>query len=395
MLTNAVISGSKPREKPFKLADGGGLHLLITPAGSRWWRLRFRVHGKEQMLSLGTFPEVSLKEARDRRDQARRDLAKGIDPSAKRRTEKLASGDTFEAIAREWFERFSTNWAPGYSSKVIRRLELCVFPWIGSIPIAQIKAPELLACMRRVESRGKLGTAHRALQVCGRVFRYAVATGRAERDPSGDLRGALPPVKEKHHASFTDPNSLAGLLRAIDSYDGSNVVRSALRLAPMVFVRPGELRAAEWKEFDLDAAEWRISAERMKMREQHIVPLSRQVVALLEAVKVYSRGDHVFGGDKPQQPISQNTMIYGCYRMGYRGRQTVHGFRGIASTWANEAECYRPDWIEMALAHADQDEVRGAYNSALYLTPRRRMLQQWADRVDELIAREAANAGSI
>jgi integrase len=210
-----------------------------------------------EVAELGCFPDVSLKQARDRRDDARRDLAKGIDPSAKRRTETLASSDTFEAIAREWFEKFSSNWVEGYSSKVIRRLEICVFPWIGSMPISHIKAPDLLACLRSVEARCKLGTAHRALQVCGRVFRYAVATGRAERDPSADLRGALPPVKEKHHASFTDPSSLAGLLRAIDSYDGSNVVRSALRLAPMVFVRPSELRAAEWQEFSSWAGEYR------------------------------------------------------------------------------------------------------------------------------------------
>jgi len=386
MLTNAVISGSKPREKPFKLADGGGLYLLITPAGSRWWRLRFRVHGKEQMLSLGTFPEVSLKEARDRRDQARRDLAKGIDPSAKRRTEKLASGDTFEAIAREWFERFSTNWAPGYSSKVIRRLELCVFPWIGSMPIAQIKAPELLACMRRVESRGKLGTAHRALQVCGRVFRYAVATGRAERDPSGDLRGALPPVKEKHHASFTDPNSLAGLLRAIDSYDGSNVVRSALRLAPMVFVRPGELRAAEWKEFDLDASEWRISAERMKMRAQHIVPLSRQAVAILRDMEpVTGAGRFVFPSPRTaKRPLSDNSMLAALRRMGYeQGVLTVHGFRSTASTLLNE-QGWNPDAIERQLAHSERDGVRAAYNYAEYLPERRKMMQAWSDYLDTL-----------
>ena len=386
MLTNAVISGSKPREKPFKLADGGGLHLLITPAGSRWWRLRFRVHGKEQMLSLGTFPEVSLKEARDRRDQARRDLAKGIDLSAKRRTEKLASGDTFEAIAREWFERFSTNWAPGYSSKVIRRLELCVFPWIGSMPIAQIKAPELLACMRRVEARGKLGTAHRALQVCGRVFRYAVATGRAERDPSGDLRGALPPVKEKHHASFTDPNSLAGLLRAIDSYDGSNVVRSALRLAPMVFVRPGELRAAEWKEFDLDAAEWRISAERMKMRAQHIVPLSRQALAILRDMQpVTGAGRFVFPSPRTaKRPLSDNGMLAALRRMGYeQGVLTVHGFRSTASTLLNE-QSWNPDAIERQLAHSERDGVRAAYNYAEYLPERRKMMQAWSDYLDTL-----------
>jgi hypothetical protein len=227
MLTNAVISGAKAREIPFKLSDGGGLYLLVNPSGSRWWRFKFRVHGKENLLSLGVFPEVPLREARELRDEARRDLRKGIDPAAKRRTARMAGGETFKAIAQEWFDKFSPNWTQSYSSKVIRRLEICVFPWIGKMPISQIKAPDLLSCLRRVEARGKLGTAHRALQVCGRVFRYAVATGRAERDPCGDLRGALPPKQEKHHASFTDPASLAGLLRAIDAYDGSAVVRNA------------------------------------------------------------------------------------------------------------------------------------------------------------------------
>jgi integrase len=388
MLSNAVISGAKPREKAFKLADSGGLFLLVTPTGSRWWRLRFRVRGKENMLSLGTFPDVSLKLARERRDQARRDLANGVDPSAKRRTEKMASGDTFEAIAREWFGRFSPNWAAGYSSKVIRRLEICVFPWIGSTPISQIKAPDLLSCVRRVEARGKLGTAHRALQVCGRVFRYAVATGRAERDPSGDLRGALPPKREKHHASFTDPKSLAGLLRAIDAYDGSAVVRNALRLAPLVFVRPGELRAAEWKEFNLDAGEWRIGAERMKMRVQHIVPLSRQAVAILREMEpVTGAGRFVFPSPRTnKRPLSDNGMLAALRRMGFeQGVLTVHGFRSTASTLLNE-QGWHPDAIERQLAHSERDGVRAAYNYAEYLPERRKMMQAWADYLQALKA---------
>jgi len=386
MLSNAAISGVKPREKPFKLADGGGLYLLVTPAGKRWWRLKFRVHGREKLLSFGIFPDVSLKEARDRRDDARRDLAKGIDPSVKRRAEKLAGGNTFEAVAREWFEKFSPHWVEGYSSKVIRRLEICAFPWIGSIPISQIKAPDLLACLRRVEARGKLGTAHRALQVCGRVFRYAVATGRAERDPCSDLRGALPPKSEKHHASFTDPSSLAGLLCAIDAYDGSTVVRSALRLAPMVFVRPGELRAAEWKEFDLDAGEWRIGAERMKMRVQHVVPLSRQAVGILrELAPVTGAGRFVFPSPRtPMRPLSDNGMLAALRRMGFeQGTLTVHGFRSTASTLLNE-QGWNPDAIERQLAHSERDGVRAAYNYAEYLPERRKMMQSWSDYLDTL-----------
>jgi len=386
MLSNAAISGVKPREKPFKLTDGGGLYLLVTPAGKRWWRLKFRVHGREKLLSLGIFPDVSLKEARDRRDDARRDLAKGIDPSVKRRAEKLAGGNTFEAVAREWFEKFSPHWVEGYSSKVMRRLEICAIPWIGSMPISQIKAPDLLACLRRVEARGKLGTAHRALQVCGQVFRYAVATGRAERDPSADLRGALPPKSEKHHASFTDPSSLAGLLRAIDAYDGSTVVRSALRLAPMVFVRPGELRAAEWKEFDLNADEWRIGAERMKMRVQHIVPLSRQAVAVLRELEpVTGAGRFVFPSPRtPMRPLSDNGMLAALRRMGFeQGTLTVHGFRSTASTLLNE-QGWNPDAIERQLAHSERDGVRAAYNYAEYLPERRKMMQSWSDYLDTL-----------
>jgi integrase len=386
MLSNTVISGAKPREKAFKLADGGGLYLLVTPAGSRWWRLRFRVRGTEKMLSLGTFPDVSLKLARERRDQARRDLANGIDPSAKRRTEKMASGNTFEAIAREWFGRFSPNWAPGYSSKVIRRLEICVFPWIGSMPISQIKPPDLLSCLRRVEARGKLGTAHRALQVCGRVFRYSVATGRAERDPSGDLRGALPPKQEKHQASFTDPKSVAGLLRAIDAYDGSTVVRNALRLAPLVFVRPGELRAAEWNEFNLDAGEWRIGAERMKMRVQHIVPLALQAVAILREMEpVTGAGRFVFPSPRTdKRPLSDNGMLAALRRMGFeQGVLTVHGFRSTASTLLNE-QGWHPDAIERQLAHSERDGVRAAYNYAEYLPERRKMMQAWANYLEAL-----------
>jgi integrase len=386
MLTNAVISGSKPREKPFKLSDGGGLFLLVNPSGSRWWRFKFRIHGKENLLSLGIFPEVPLREARELRDEARRDLRKGIDPAAKRRTARMAGGETFKAIAQEWFDKFSPNWATSYSSKVIRRLEICVFPWIGKMPISQIKAPDLLSCLRRVEARGKLGTAHRALQVCGRVFRYAVATGRAERDPSGDLRGALPPKQEKHHASFTDPASLAGLLRAINAYDGSAVVRNALRLAPMVFVRPGELRAAEWKEFNLDSGEWRIAAERMKMRVQHIVPLSRQAVALLREMQpVTGTGRFVFPSPRTDsRPLSDNGMLAALRRMGFeRGVLTVHGFRSTASTLLNE-QGWNPDAIERQLAHSERDGVRAAYNYAEYLPERRKMMQFWSDYLDDL-----------
>jgi integrase len=393
MLTNTEILASKPRQKPYKLGDDGGLFLLVTPTGGRWWRFKFRVHGREKLLSLGIYPDVSLKQARERRDDARRQMADGVDPCAKRRAEKLALGNTFEAVAREWFEKFSGSWVPGYSDKVLRRLELYAFPRLGGLPISKVTAPELLAALRRVEARGKLGTAHRTLQVCGRVFRYAVATGRAERDPSGDLRGALAPAEEKHHASFTDPKSLGGLLRAIDSYDGSSVVRRALRLAPMVFVRPVELRAAEWAEMDLDGAEWRIAAARMKMRVQHIVPLSRQAVAILREIHVVTgKGRFVFPSPRTTtRCLSDNGLLAALRRMGYeQGTLTVHGFRSTASTLLNE-QGWNADAIERQLAHAERDGVRAAYNYAEYLPERRKMMQAWSDYLDSLRAEKPTN----
>lgn len=389
MLTNAAITAARPKQKPYKLADGGGLYLLVVPGGGRWWRLKFRVDGSEKLLSLGVYPAVSLKQARERRDEARRDLANGIDPGAKRRSERDSAGDSFEAIAREWFEKFSPSWVPGHSGKLIRRLELYIFPWLGSRPIAKITAPDLLSCLRRIESRGALETAHRALQVCGRVFRYAVATGRAVHDPSGALRGALPPAGENHHASFTDPGKIGELLRAIDSYDGSIVVRGALRLAPIVFVRPGELRAAEWSEIDFAANEWRIKAERMKMRVQHIVPLSRQAIEILSDLQpLTGPGRFVFPSARTHnRPLSDNALLAALRRMGFeQGVVSVHGFRSTASTILNEQGWHR-DAIERQLAHGERDAVRAAYNYAEHLPERRKMMQAWADHLDDLRAK--------
>src|SRR6266436_993449 len=271
-LTDTALRSAKPREKPFKLFDGGGLHLLVNPAGGKWWRWKYRFGGKAKLLSFGVYPDVSLKAARDKRDDARKQLAAGIDPGQARKAEKQAQAgaESFEAIAREWHTKFSPGWVDSHGDRILRRLEKDIFPWIGKRPIVEIKAPELLAVLRRIESRGALETTHRAMQNCGQVFRYAVATGRAESDPTGDLRGALPPPKEKHHASIIEPKRVAELLRAIDTYQGFFATKCALRLAPLVFVRPGELRKAQWLEIDLEMAEWRIPAERMKMREQHI-----------------------------------------------------------------------------------------------------------------------------
>lgn len=386
MLTDNAIRSAKPREKPYKLFDERGLFLLVTPSGGRWWRLKFRVAGKEKLLSLGVYPDVTLKSARELRDDARRELAGGVDPSAKRKAEKVAEADSFEAVAREWFAKFSANWAETHSEKIIRRLEADIFPWLGSRSVGQITAPELLTCVRRIEGRGALDTAHRALQNCGQIFRYAVATNRAERNPAADLRGALPPVNGGHFASITDPMAIGALLRDIDGYQGTFVGRCALRLVPFVFVRPGELRKAEWSEFDLDKAEWRIPAERMKARVMHIVPLSTQAVEILrELHPLTGAGRYVFPSLRTaERPMSENTINGALRRLGYSGDQmTGHGFRSMASTLLNE-QGWNRDAIERQLAHGERDEVRAAYNYAQYLPERRKMMQAWADYLDGL-----------
>jgi integrase len=388
MLTDNAIRAAKPREKPYKMFDGGGLYLLVNPNGSRWWRLKFRVDGKEKLLSVGTYPDVPLKLARDRRDDARRQLVNGIDPGAKRKAEKTAEGDGFEAVAREWFAKFSPTWKATHSAKIIRRLELYVFPWLGSRRTGAITPPELLSSLRRIEARGTLETAHRVHQNCGQIFRYAIATGRAERDPAADLRGALPPAAGGHFASITEPVRIGALLRAIDGYDGTFSVRSALQLAPLVFVRPGELRMAEWVELDLDIGEWRIPAERMKAGVMHVVPLSHNAVAILrELYPLTGAGRYLFPSARTSaRPMSNNTMNAALRRLGYTtADMTAHGFRSMASTLLNE-QGWNRDAIERQLAHGERDKVRGAYNYAEYLPERRRMMQAWSDYLDGLRA---------
>jgi len=340
-----------------------------------------------------------LKQARERRDDARKLLANGIDPSERRKATKTAATDraanSFEAIAREWFASFSKAWAKSHADKVIHRLDLNVFPWLGGRPIAEIAASELLAVLRRIESRGAIETAHRTKQACSQVFRYAVATGRAERDPSADLRGALAPAKERHHPSVKDPTAIGALLRALDGYTGSPVTKCALQLAPLTFTRPGELRQAEWTEINLDGAEWRIPAERMKMRSPHIVPLSMQAVAVLrELHPITGRNKYVFPGARTNgRPMSENTVNAALRRLGYsKDEMTGHGFRSIASTQLNEQGWNRVA-IERQLAHAERDDVRAAYNFAEHLPERRRMMQAWADYLDGL--RSGAKATPI
>ena len=308
------VSKIKPQQKQRTLFDGGGLFLLVTPPGGKLWRLKYRFDGKEKLFALGAYPEISLADARQRRDEARRQVAHGIDPGAVRKAQKQAvteETETFEVIAREWFDEiFTPNWTTGHAATIMSRLELDLFPWIGKRPIAEIKAPELLTVLRRVESRGALETAHRIRSIAGQVLRYAVATGRAERDPSGDLKGALPPSKVKHHAALTEPKEVASLLRAIDGYQGHFVVKCALRLAPLFFVRPGELRHAEWAEIDLDAAVWNITASKMKMKQPHIVPLCHQAVKILtELRELTGRSRYVFPSVRSfARPMCENTI---------------------------------------------------------------------------------------
>lgn len=391
-LTETAIRNAKPQAKPRKLSDGGGMYLLLTPKGGRWWRLDFRFGGRRKTLSLGTYPEIGLRDARERRAEARRLLARGFDPGTLRKAAKQAQtdaqGNGFEAVAREWFGKQAPRWVKGHADTVIGRLERDVFPQIGARPIGEVTASELLAVLRRIESRGALEVAHRALQVCGQVFRYAVATGRAQSDPTGALRGALPPAQEKHHASITDPAKVGDLLRAIEGYDGYFATKCALKLAPILFARPGELRAAEWAEIDLDKAEWRISATRMKMRTQHIVPLSTQAVAILrELHRATGEGKYLFPSVRTAaRPMSNNTINAALRRLGYgKDEMTGHGFRSMASTILNE-QGWNRDVIERQLAHAERDGVRAAYNYAEHLPERRKLMQHWADFLDGLAA---------
>lgn len=403
--SDATIKAAKPQAAPYRLSDGSGLYLLVRPDGKKWWRLDYTHEGKRKTLSLGTYPDTGLALARTKAAAERELVAAGIDPSEARQAKKtqraetqeierrLAEGiplaDSFEAIGREWFDKFSPGWVAGHGDKIIRRLERDIFPWLGARPIAEIKAPELLSAVRRIEDRGAIETAHRALQNCGQVFRYAIATGRAERDISADLRGALVPVSKTHLPAITDPKAIGGLLRAIDGYTGFFVTKCALRLAPLVFVRPGELRKAEWSEIDLGNAEWTIPAERMKMRQPHLVPLSRQAVEILrELHAVTGRGRFVFPGARTNgRPMSDNAVLAALRRMGIpKDEMTGHGFRAMARTVLDEVLGFRPDWIEHQLAHAVRDPNGRAYNRTAHLTKRREMMQAWADYLDALKA---------
>lgn len=395
-LTETAIRQAKAAPRAIKLFDERGLFLLLKPSGSRYWRFKYRVNGEEKLLALGVYPDVSLKLARDRREEARRLVANGIDPGAKRQAEKLSRTDTFEAIAREWLALQEHQLSPATFKKAQWTFETLLFPRLGSQPIAMIKAPDLLAALRKIEARGTYETTHRAKQRCGQIFRYAIATGRAEHDISADLRGALAPVVTKNRAALTDPARVAELLRAIDGYRGAPTTAYALKLASRTFVRPGELRYAEWSEVEFDHAEWRIPAARMKMRELHIVPLARQVVDWLrELHAITGRGTFLFPSLQTKlRPISNNTVNVALRRLGYsRDEMTGHGFRAMASTLLNE-KGWHPDVIELQLAHAERNKVRAAYNRAQRLAERRAMMQAWADYLEALAASGKDAVGS-
>lgn len=373
-----------------RYADSGGLYLEVMPTGGKFWRFKYRVAGKEKRLALGAYPAVGLAQARRARDAARLQLADGRDPSAERQDRKLAArtalGTTFEAIARQWFEHWQGPRSPRHAGYVIRRLEADVFSVLGAKPIGEITAPQLLAMARRIESRGALDIAKRSLQTCGQVFRYAVAHGVIERNPAADVRpgDALKPRRKEHYARL-DAKELPELLRKIEAYPGSPWTRGALKLIALTFVRTGELIGARWDEFDLEAREWRIPAERMKMRTPHVVPLSDQAADVVRCLReLRNRSPMIFPGERDhEKPMSNNTILAALKRLGYGGRMTGHGFRGIASTALHEAG-FDHAHIEMQLAHMERDDVSAAYNFATYLPQRRKMMQWYADHLDAL-----------
>lgn len=390
-MTDVKTRNASPKEKQFKLSDGEGMYLLVTPHGGKAWRLKYRFQGKEKLLSLGTYPDVSLTEAREKRAAARKQIAAGIDPGEVKKAQKAAKSEaaenSFAAIAREWHNEFAGTWSAGHASTILDRLERNVFPWLGTRPIEEIEAPDLLKVLRRIKSRGALGLAHRVRNHCSNVFRYAIATGRAKRDPAADLRGSLPPAEFQHMAAPTDPKDVAPLLRAIDAFEGSFIVKRALQLAPLVFVRPGELRQAEWSEIDLDAAEWNIPAEKMKMKRAHLVPLSRQAVEILKELHpLTGHGRYIFPCNRTVlKPMSKNTLNGALRRLGFeKDVITLHGFRAVARTILDEVLQVRPDFIEHQLAHAVRDPNGRAYNRTAHLTERRGMMQTWADYLDGL-----------
>ena len=399
-LTATAVRQALPKAKAYKLSDGHGLFLLVNPKGAKYWRYKYRYGGKEKTLALGVFPEVSLKDARVAHQEARTKLDKGVDPSEERRVQKLtrnlAAADSFEAVALEWFGKVMPDKSESYRIRTRRILEKDLFPVIGQRPVGAIKPPEMLAALRRIEARGANDIAHRAKQTAGQIFRYAVVTGRAERDPSADLKGALAPRQKQHHAAITDPDEVGRLMVAIDGFTGTPVVKTAVQLSALLFQRPGEIRAMEWAEINWDQARWEIPAAKMKMRAPHIVPLSRQALELLEELHLLTgRGRYVFPSARgASRCLSENTVRIALRAMGYdKDTMTAHGFRAMARTILDEVLGCRVDWIEHQLAHAVRDANGRAYNRTAHLEGRARMMQQWADYLDQL--KTQASAGNV
>jgi len=399
-LTATEVKQAKPQAQPYKLTDGGGMYLLIKPNGGKYWRFKYRIAGKEKVLAVGVYPDVSLAEARNRRTAAREQLAKSIDPGQAKRIERitrhLASADSFEAVATEWYESRLQEKSDSYRHRTRQLLKNDLNPSLGSRPISQITSAELLMVLRKVEARGAVNMAHRAKQTAGQVFRYAVATGRAERDPSGDLRGALKTKAKKHYAAITDPVQVGKLLLAIDAFQGTPTVKTALQMSALLFQRPGEIRAMEWAEINWDEERWEIPADKMKMGQPHIVPLCSQALEHLKALhRITGRGRYVYpsarGGSRS---LSENAVRVALRTMGYdNDAMTPHGFRAMARTIMDEVLNYPVEWIEHQLAHAVKDANGRAYNRTAHLPQRKAMMQGWADYLDNL--RAQALSGNV
>lgn len=382
------------RSRAYKLTDGGGLHLFVQPNGSKLWRMKYRFGGKEKLLSFGKYPDVPLAAARTKRDEARACIAEGRDPGVVQAEEQQAAERTFEMVARDWHANRAGGLNAAHAQRVISRMERDVFPAIGHRPLTEITVPEILDMIRKIEARGALDISRRANQCVSQVYRFAIANGWARENPTVHLLGALKPRPRVKHMARVPLQEVPDLVRAIASYDGEDGsrrrdrTRDAMMFTLLTWARTGEVRGAVWSEIeDLDGRQplWRVPAERMKKKREHLVPLSSQAVAILKRRRGMTKvtpGGFIFPGDRQGAQMSENTMLYGCYRMGYRSRQTIHGFRALGSTWANESQNYRSDWIELALAHAEDDTVRAAYNSAQHLLQRARMLQDWGDYVD-------------
>ena len=388
-LTDIAVRNAKPQDKPYKLTDGDGMYLLVNGT-KKYWRYDYRYLGKRKTLALGVYPTITLGDARERRNISKKSLANGVDPSESkkiiRRDALHNSSITFELVAREWHQKNAKKWSEKNTARTLRLFERSIFPFIGKMPIADIKPADLLGTIRKIEARGNVQTAHRAMMNCGQVFRYAMATDRATKDISFVLRGSLMPIVEKHHATITDPKKIGYLLRDIEQYEGSFITKCALILAPLFFVRPGELRQAEWSEFDLEKAEWKIPAIKMKMKAPHIVPLSKQALKILVELKaVTGDGKYLFPSTRSsQRSMSDNTINAALRRLGYdQDEMTGHGFRSMASTLLHEQGWFH-DAIERQLAHAERDKISAAYNYADHLPKRVEMMQHWSDYLDGL-----------